>query len=224
MRAISRPVEGHCHHEVSVCSSHDGVAGSGPGRLVGPDPSRHVTARASPLSRSRVRAPLKLPLMTDDHEAEVWTSKDGRVWRMGREADVAWIRESATVSFAITSAIPPIFEAYATLKLPGSGDHDARSPLEDPDRHNAGVLAVLSEHSAAQPWWLGYLDTGGADIVFYNAPKVRPGPTSDGWYVLVEAGPEQAGVWREQQHSKDPLPDLMLPADRAAAPRLRRRA
>jgi hypothetical protein len=87
--------------------------------------------------------------MTDDHEAEVWTSKDGRVWRMGREADVAWIRESATVSFAITSAIPPIFEAYATLKLPGSGDHDARSPLEDPDRHNAGVLAVLSEHSAA---------------------------------------------------------------------------
>jgi hypothetical protein len=153
--------------------------------------------------------------MTDDHEAEVWASKDGRAWRIGREADVAWIRESIAVSFAITSAIPPVFEAYATLELPGSGDRDARSPLEDPSRHNAGVLAVLSEHSVAQPWWLGYLDTGGADIVFYDAPKVRPGPNSDGWYVLVEAGPEQAGVWREQQHWKGPLPDLMFPADRS---------
>lgn len=40
---------------------------------------------------SRVRAPL---LMTDDHEAGVWASKDGRMWRMGKEADVAWIRQS----------------------------------------------------------------------------------------------------------------------------------
>jgi hypothetical protein len=141
--------------------------------------------------------------MTDGHEAGVWARKDGRVWRIGREADVAWIRQSTAVSFAITSTIPPIFEAYATLELPGGGDHDACSPPEDPDRHNAGVLAVLGEHSAAQPWWLGYLDTGGADIVFYDAPKVRPGPTSDGWYVLVEAGPEQAGVWREQKQQSE---------------------
>jgi hypothetical protein len=54
------------------------------------------------------------------------------------------------------------------------------SPLEDPDRHSAGVLAVLSEHSAGQPWWIGYLDTGGADIVFDNVRKVRPGPNSEG--------------------------------------------
>jgi hypothetical protein len=38
---------------------------------------------------------------------------------------------------AITSAIPPVFEAYATLELPGSGDHDAASQLEDRDRHDA---------------------------------------------------------------------------------------
>jgi hypothetical protein len=82
--------------------------------------------------------------MTDDHGAEVWVSKDGRAWRIGREADVAWIRENTVVSFAITSAIPPVFEAYATLELPGSGDHDARSPLEDPDRHDAGgVFSAL---------------------------------------------------------------------------------
>jgi hypothetical protein len=152
--------------------------------------------------------------MTDDPEAEVWENKDGRAWRIGGEADVAWIRENTQVSFAITSAIPPVFEAYATLELPNSGDHPSASPLEDSDLHNAGVLAVLTEHSAGQPWWIGYLDTGGADIVFDNAQKVRPGPT-DAWYVLVEAGPEQAGVWRERDHWKSPLPDLMFPVDRS---------
>jgi hypothetical protein len=155
--------------------------------------------------------------MTDDREAEAWGNKDGRAWRIGAEADVAWIRENTEVSFAITSAIPPVFEAYATLELPGSGDHrlSAASPLEDPDRHNAGVLAVLGEHSAGQPWWIGYLDTGGAEIVFCDVPKVRPGPTEDARYVLVEAGPEQAGVWREREHWKGPLPDLMFPVDRS---------
>jgi hypothetical protein len=80
--------------------------------------------------------------MTGDRETEVWGNKDGRAWRIGGEAEVAWILENTEVSLAITSAIPPIFEAYATLELPGSGDHRSASPLEDPDRHNAAVLAV----------------------------------------------------------------------------------
>jgi hypothetical protein len=151
--------------------------------------------------------------MMDDRETEVWVNRDGRAWRIGGEAEVAWIRENTEVSFAIASAIPPVFEAYATLELPGSGEHLSAAPLEDPDRHNAGVLAVLGEHSAAQPWWIGYLDTGAADIVFDDAPKVRPG--SNEWrYVLIEAGPEQAGVWREGGW-KGALPDLMFPADRS---------
>jgi hypothetical protein len=33
--------------------------------------------------------------------------------------------------------------------------------------------------------------------------------------VLIEAGPEQAGVWREREHWKCPLPDLMFPVDRS---------
>ena len=152
--------------------------------------------------------------MTDDREAEVWGSKDGRAWRIGGEAEVAWIRESIEVSLAITSAIPPVFEAYATLELAGSGDHRSVSPLEDPDRHNAAVLAVLSEHSAVRPWWIGYLDTGIDDIVFYDVRKVRAGPTGAG-YVLVEAGPEQAALWCERESWKSPLPDLMFPADRS---------
>jgi hypothetical protein len=152
--------------------------------------------------------------MTDDREPEVWADKDGRTWRIGGEAEVAWIREHTRVSLAITSAIPPVFEAYATLELPGSAERLSVSRLDDLDRHNTGVLAALSEHSAARPWWIGYLDTGVADIVFGDVQKVRPGPT-DARYVLVEAGPEQAAVWREREHWKSPLPDLMFPANRS---------
>jgi hypothetical protein len=74
---------------------------------------------------------------------------------------------------------------------PGTGGHDPDSWLEDPDRHATGVLAVLSEHTAAQPWWLGYLETGiGAETIFYDVPKVTL--CSDWQYVVIEAGPEQA--------------------------------
>lgn len=155
--------------------------------------------------------------VTDEREIEVWAEKDGRAWRIGGEAEVAWIRENTEVSFAIRSAIPPVFEAYATLEHPGTGHHDAGSPLEDRDLHDAAVLAVLGGHSAAQPWWLGYLERGpDDDIVFSDVRKVRPGANdTDGRYVLVEAGPEQARVWRERGHWNGPLPDLMFPADRS---------
>jgi hypothetical protein len=157
--------------------------------------------------------PITLRPMVPDRETEVWRTKDGRAWRIGRDAEIAWIQENTEGGLAITSAIPPVFEAYATLELPGTGDHDAASWLEDPDRHDAGVLAVLSDHTAAQPWWLGYLDTGAADVVFYDVRKVM---LYSGWeYVLIEAGPEQAGVWRDDDYWKGVLPDLMFPADRS---------
>jgi hypothetical protein len=142
-------------------------------------------------------------------------NKDGRAWRIGEEADVAWIRENT--GLVRDYICDP--SGVRDLRHPGApdGDHLSAVPLEDSDRHNAGVLAVLSEHSAGQSWWLGYLDTGGADIVFYNAQKVRLGPTS-AWYVLVEAGPEQVRVWREPEHRKSPLPDLMFITDAGGCP------
>ena len=152
--------------------------------------------------------------MTDGRETGVWGDKDGRTWRIGAEAEVAWIRENTEVSFAITSAIPPVFEAYATLELPDRDADLSATPRDDPDRYYDDVLAVLGGHSSAQLWWLGYLETGSSDVVFYDVPKVRPG-TNDAWYVLVEAGPVQARVWREPGHCKGPLPDLMFPADRS---------
>jgi hypothetical protein len=73
---------------------------------------------------------------------------------------------------------------------------------------------VLAEHTTARPWWLGYLNTGAADVIFYDVP---PATLYAGWeYVLIAAGPEQAGVWRADfDRWKGVLPDLMFPADRS---------
>jgi hypothetical protein len=57
--------------------------------------------------------------MADGRETEVWRSKDGRAWRIGCDAEITWIEENTPSGLAITSAVPPVFEAYATLELPG---------------------------------------------------------------------------------------------------------
>ncbi len=115
--------------------------------------------------------------------------KDGGTWRIGTDTEVAWIQDAISTGLAITAAIPPVFEAYATVVLPSGG---ARR-----DRHDRAVLALLSEQSPGQRWWLGYLDTGTDDIVFPDAPTVT---LYARWhYVLVEAGPEQAATWRQNE-------------------------
>ena len=135
-------------------------------------------------------------------------ARDGSTWRIGTDAETAWIANGTSTSRTITAAIPPVFEAYATVVLPYEG--------QGQDQHDQAVLAPLSEQSADQPWWLGYLDTGADDIVFPDAPKVT---LYYGWhYVLVEAGPEQAATWRQYgdwSFCKGALPNLMFPADRS---------
>ncbi|WP_264991464.1 hypothetical protein, partial [Mycobacterium kiyosense] len=77
------------------------------------------------------------------------------------------------------------------------------------------VLTVLEQCSPDQRWWLGYLETGGADIVFPDVPKVM---LYAGWsYVVVQAGAEQAARWRSAEDSSRPsrLPDLIFPTDRS---------
>ena len=94
----------------------------------------------------------------------VTLARDGRHWRIGTDAEVAWIAEGTSASRTVIAAIPPVFGAYATVLLPPRG--------EGQDEHDRAVLALLREQSAGQPWWLGYLDTGADDIVFPDAPKV----------------------------------------------------
>jgi hypothetical protein len=137
-----------------------------------------------------------------------WRTRGGRKWRIGTDAEVAWIAGGTFTSLTITAAIPPVFEAYATVVLPFGG--------EGQEKHDRAVLALLTEHTADQPWWLGYLDTGADDIVFPDSPMVTL--YSEWHYVLVEAGPEQAATWRRTDLGsfwKGALPNLMFPADRS---------
>ncbi len=134
--------------------------------------------------------------------------RDDRSWLLGTPADVAWIDAATSIGLSITSAIPPVFDDYATVVL-------AETP-EEQFAHERAVVALLSRQSSAQPWWLGYLDTGCSDVVFPDAPRVRM--YADWPYVLLKAGPEQAASWRGAD-SWSPrstrLPDLIFPADRS---------
>jgi hypothetical protein len=132
--------------------------------------------------------------------------KDGRWWRVGAAEDVRWIAKGTRTGLAITSAVPPVFDAYATLVVRDE-DEDRAEQLEL-------LLRLLGEQSGEQSWWLGYLETGADDVVFPEAPRVT---LYAGWdYVLVEAGPDEAARWRQDLRSwRAPGPDLVFPADRS---------
>lgn len=73
--------------------------------------------------------------MTGDREVPVGRVTDvhGHSWRIGTEAEVAWIAGDTSPGLAITAAIPPVFGAYATVVLPDGG--------ADRERHNRAMLA-----------------------------------------------------------------------------------
>jgi len=133
-------------------------------------------------------------------------TKDGWIWRVGTAREVDWIAGLTALGISVTTAIPRVFDAYATFHAPES------IPIAV---HEQSVIADLTRHAAKQPWWLGYLETGAHDVVFSHAPRVT---LYWGWrYVLVEAGPEQALTWRtgHMRAGLGSLPDLFFPADRS---------
>lgn len=152
--------------------------------------------------------------------------RDGHAWEIGTAAEVDWITSQTATGLTITSGIPPVFAAYATIVFPAPGDwldppeqetdwgryvHDWERTA--PARHERALLGVLREESRETRWWLGYLDTGASNTVFPDAPMVTVYHSS--WrYVLVAAGPEQAARWRDREW-KLAIPDLMFPADRS---------
>lgn len=139
-----------------------------------------------------------------------YVARDGERWPLGTAADVAWIAQGTEIGTTITSAIPTVFDAYATVLLAGVDD-DA-----DQEGHDEAIVSVLRTHSPDQRWWLGYLETGADDIVFPDADKVRL--YADWPYVLIQAGPEQARTWRRWNFGSfwsGHLPNLMFPADHA---------
>jgi hypothetical protein len=140
------------------------------------------------------------------NSARTTRDKDGRSWQIGATADVEWISRNTLFGLTIVSAIPRVFEAYATVLVP--------EPRDELGRHEQRVARLLADHSSDDSWWLGYLDTGASDLVFPDVPRVQ---LYANWsYVLVKAGPEQALRWRTEPsplHCR--LPDLMFPTDRS---------
>jgi len=126
----------------------------------------------------------------------------------GRSELVDWITDSTRRDRTVASAIPPLYARYATVVIP---DGDAAKTVAD-----AALVDVLRRHTPAQPWWLGYLDTGVADRVAPAAPRVA---AYVGWpYVLLEGGPDQALAARRNRdgtpwHSA--LPEMLFPRDRS---------
>jgi hypothetical protein len=133
-------------------------------------------------------------------------SKDGQSWQVGTFQDVAWIAKGTTEGLSITTAIPPVFGAYATFYEPDGVTTVA---------HERALVNQLVKFTPAQRWWLGYLETGAHSVVFDKAPRVS---RYWGWpYVLVAAGPEQALTWRtgHMRAAYGVLPDLFFPEDRS---------
>ena len=128
--------------------------------------------------------------------------------RIGGRDEVAWINATTRVGLTITTAIPPGFARYATVVVP---DDDTER-----NRADTALIDIVSANTPAQPWWLGYLDTGVADVVRSDAPRVT---VYTGWpYVLLEAGAEEALTWRRDADATPghgALPELLFPADRS---------
>ena len=121
---------------------------------------------------------------------------------------VDWITTSTERGRTVASAVPPVYARYATVLIPDGG--------EAKDRADAALVEVLQSHTTGQPWWLGYLDTGVADVVEPDAPRVA---VYAGWpYVLLEGGPERALSARRTSDATpwhSALPELLFPRDRS---------
>jgi hypothetical protein len=176
-------------------------------------------AAGIPLTRHEIDA--QVILDAADSSAREFASlgqtrvKDGIAWRVGSERDIQWIRDGTAVGRQITAAIPPVFADYATLlHADAPGPRDVRQERQQ----DLALVELLRRHTPRARWWLGYLDTGASDIVFWDVPKVM---LYTGWrYVLIEAGPEQAATWRpapggQNNWKSTELPDLIFPEDHA---------
>jgi hypothetical protein len=121
---------------------------------------------------------------------------------------VDWITRSTRRDRTVISAIPLGFVRYATVVVP---EDDAAKTRAD-----AALVEVLQAHTPEQPWWLGYLDTGVADLVDPDAPEGvgvrRIGPTC--CCRAVAACPDRAKQRRQHALAQRPA-ELVFPADRS---------
>jgi cold shock CspA family protein len=104
---------------------------------------------------------------------EYKATKVERAWRFGAEEDVRWINDGVIRGTSITASVPPVFAAYLTLAFPLALEASRDDMRAAEDRFDDALLRVLCAHTAPQPWWLGFLETGASDVVFADAPPAR---------------------------------------------------
>jgi hypothetical protein len=73
-------------------------------------------------------------------EAQISRFKDGRTWRIGTDAEIAWIENGTEHGVAITSAIPPVFEATR----PSCSCSGHQQPPDDQEQHEQAVMTMLT--------------------------------------------------------------------------------
>lgn len=167
-----------------------------------------VDARAAPGAQRGAEEELGPAHFTFGADRDLWLRRaaDETTWQIGGSGEVAWIAANTRPGRTIATAIPPIFDAYATVTVPAE-DADKRASDE-------ALLGLIRAQGPPHPWWLGYLETGASDVVFPNAPRIRL--YADWPYVLVKAGPDQAATWRPYDDATpwhSALPELMFPLD-----------
>lgn len=166
-----------------------------------------VDARAVPGVQRGAEEELAAP-STFGADGDLWLGRttDETACQIGGSGEVSWIAANTRPGTTIATAIPPVFDAYATVTVPAE-DADKRASDE-------ALLGLLRGQGPPQPWWLGYLETGVSVVVYPNAPRVLL--YADWPYVLVKAGPDQAATWRTNDDATpwhSALPELMFPPD-----------
>jgi hypothetical protein len=73
-------------------------------------------------------------MSSDDRGTVVTRAQDGSRWQLGTATDVDWISKGTSSGLSITSGIPPVFAAYATVVLP--------TTEEEQERHDRALLAL----------------------------------------------------------------------------------
>lgn len=80
----------------------------------------------------------------DDPRPPTRRVRDGRAWRIGTDADIAWIVNGTSPGLTITSAIPPVFDALA-LRAGASGAGAGRHLAQEQWRLIPGSCAAQSD-------------------------------------------------------------------------------
>lgn len=118
---------------------------------------------------------------------------------------VTWIRAGTSSGPTVLSAIPAGFEKYATIVVPE--DDAARR------RADSVLIRTLEGCTEEKRWWLGYLDTGNADVVAPAAERVL---LYAGWrYVLLAGSADDALTARSHTPWSSAVPELVAPIDRS---------